>query len=345
MPKFSGNATTEHYLVLAQELMRHIYADVPADEIHKWLQEQVAKMGTIGNERAALTWGESFTYYDQLLNARVEKSLLPPDQRRELHWAWNTWNRMIDPLEPGLLAVIAAGDGMGKTIYCETQAEHWARSGLKVAFVHFELNRAIMLDRRAARHTGINRRELKVGPFDDNLYRKWYDARERLSHWDGQVTYWHTPGWSMERVVGQLGQAIQDNECDVVVIDYLEKAQSSSRQAKLFGSNKWQREADDVEIIKTFAESTETPVLLLAQMSKQGKTSSLYNLDRTAIRGAGEKTEKANIVVLLSRDRNEEGYSSFVDVRIDKNTLGPTGNFQQYMDGAHFRVHDIQEES
>jgi hypothetical protein len=85
----------------------------------------------------------------------------------------------------------------------------------------------------------------------------------------------------------------------------------------------------------------ETPALLLAQMNKTGKTSSLHSLDRTAIRGAGEKTEKANIVVLLSREKTEDGYSPVVDVRLDKNTLGPTGNFQQYLDGAHFQVRDI----
>ncbi|MCP5016944.1 MAG: hypothetical protein GY938_17000 [Ketobacter sp.] len=344
MIETTGNAETEKYLILAQELMRRVYADVSSDEIHTWLQSQLGKVAAHGNEAAALEWLQSFPYYDDILSKRTERANLPASERRELTWPWATWNKMIDPFEPGLLAVIAAGDGMGKTIYCEELAEHWAKAGLKVAFVHFELNRSIMLDRRASRHARIERRELKKGPFNQALYDKWNAARNILKQYPGEITYWHTPGWSFEQVTRTLEPEIASGNCDVIVIDYLEKAQPSQRQIKMYGANKWQREADDTEWMKTFAERTETPVLMLAQMSKAGKTAGSANLDRTAIRGAGEKTEKANIVVLLSRDNSDDGYLPFVNVRIDKNTLGPTGTFQQYMLGQYFSVGDIETE-
>lgn len=345
MSETTGNAATDLYLVLAQELMRRVYADMEPDELNDWLHSQLVKLKAGGSESALMTWAESFDRYEQILSDREAKANLPASERKELTWAWPSWNRMIDPLEPGLLAVIAAGDGMGKTIYCETQAEHWAKQGHRVTFVHFELNRAVMLDRRAARHTGISRRELKSGPFSDDLKARWLRARRQLEQFDGQVTYLHTPGWSMDRLVAELNRQVGEGECDVVVIDYLEKAQASSSQLRLFGANQNQREAHDVEQVKIFAESTKTPTLMLAQMSKAGKTAGIANLDRTAMRGAGEKSEKANIVVLLHREHDDEkGYAPLVDVRIDKNTLGPTGVFQQYMDGEHFRVFDLQEQ-
>lgn len=345
MSETTGNAITEPYLILAQELMRRVYSDMQPDELNGWLSEQVLKLKGTRDESAIMTWLESFGQYEKILAEREARAALPESERRDLTWAWPSWNRMIDPLEPGLLAVLAAGDGMGKTIYCETQAEHWAKMGRRVTFVHFELNRAVMLDRRAARHTGISRRELKTGPFTEEMKRQWVNARRKLEKYDGQITYLHTPGWSMEKAVAELHRQVQENECDVVVIDYLEKAQPSSSQLRLFGANQFQREAHDVEQVKNFAESTETPTLMLAQMSKVGKSSGIANLDRTAMRGAGEKSEKANIVILLHREHDDEnGYAPLVDVRIDKNTLGPTGTFQQYMDGAHFRVFDLQEQ-
>ena len=345
MSETTGNAASDLYLVLAQELMRRVYADMPTDELNDWLHGQIIKLKGGNTESAIMSWVESFDRYEQILADREAKSKLPASERKELTWAWASWNRMIDPLEPGLLAVLAAGDGMGKTIYCETQAEHWAKQGHRVTFVHFELNRAVMLDRRAARHTGISRRELKGGPFSDDLKTRWLRARRQLEQFDGQVTYLHTPGWSMERLVAELSRQVEEGECDVVVIDYLEKAQASSAQLRLFGANQNQREAHDVEQVKIFAESTKTPTLMLAQMNKAGKATGISNLDRTAMRGAGEKSEKANIVVLLHREHdNEKGYAPLVDVRIDKNTLGPTGVFQQYMDGEHFRVFDLQEQ-
>jgi replicative DNA helicase len=126
----------------------------------------------------------------------------------------------------------------------------------------------------------------------------------------------------------------------VFVVDYLEKAAASPRQLKLFATNIYAREADDVEQIKSFSEQHEVPVTLLAQLNKLGKGQSFDNLDRTAIRGAGEKTEKANVVILLHRDSLE---SQDVSVRIDKNTIGPTGTFKQYMDTPRFSVADVTE--
>jgi hypothetical protein len=56
------------------------------------------------------------------------------------------------------------------------------------------------------------------------------------------------------------------------------------------------------------------------------------------IRGAGEKTEKANVVILLQPDRSAE---NIINVRVDKNTLGPTGTFQQYFNAPIFSVGDL----
>ena len=232
------------------------------------------------------------------------------------------------------------------TIYAECLAEHWARKKNHVVFVHYELNRALMLDRRTARHTGIPRRVLKSGQMTQEQRQKVAQIRPRLLAWDGYITYLHTPGWTMEKTVQELRRLKTQGECDVVVLDYLEKTAASRRQLQMFGTNPFQREADNVEQLKNFAESTETPALMLAQMSKAGKSTSFNNLDRTDMRGAGEKSEKANIVVLLHRDR-ESGdtgeYSSLVNVRVDKNTVGATGNFTQYMHPELFSVHDLEE--
>lgn len=150
----------------------------------------------------------------------------------------------------------------------------------------------------------------------------------------------------MEKTVQELRRLKAQGDCDVVVLDYLEKTAASRRQLQMFGTNPFQREADNVEQLKNFAESTETPALMLAQMSKAGKSTNFNNLDRTDMRGAGEKSEKANIVVLLHRDK-ESGdtgeYSPLVNVRVDKNTVGATGNFTQFMHPELFSVHDVEE--
>lgn len=326
------------------EGLRRCAADQDIDTLHHWATSALAGIGGAADDESPLVlWEETFDLYERILEKRAQQAALPEDQRRILDWGWQSWNAYIDPLEPGLLAVISAGDGMGKTMYAEGLAEHWAQRRNKVVFVHFELNRSIMFDRRTSRHTGLTRRELRSGKLTRSQNELIQSARRRLLEWEGNISYLHTPGWDMERTIRELQRLKLDDRCDVVVIDYLEKCSSSDRQQKLFGANVFQREADNVELIKNFAESTETPVLMLAQMSKAGKRTGIGEIDRTGMRGAGEKSEKANIVVLLTRERIEDGYSKLVSVRVDKNTVGRTGNFEQVMEPEYFRVADKYE--
>lgn len=334
----------EMYLALAQETMRRCYAEEDATAVHQWLLERLARMGGDTEESARMTWEESFDYYMALLEKRKHDAQMPADERKMLDWPWVSWNSIVDPLEPGLLAVVGAGDGIGKTILAECLAEHWARRKNRVVFVHYELNRALMMDRRMARHTGLTRRILKSGTMTPEQETLVVDVRPRLLAWDGSITYLHTPGWTMEKTVQELRKLLSEGLCDVVILDYLEKNAASRRQLQFFGNNSFQREADNVEQIKDFAEKTETPVLMLTQMNKSGKQSSFEDMDRTDLRGAGEKTEKANIVVLLHRARENGGYSNIVSVMVDKNSVGPQGSFQQIMEPEFFRVADLAPE-
>lgn len=329
------------YETFFMEGIRRCAADPDVNELHQWATNTLARIGGAQEQSSLVLWEETFEFYERLLAQRAEQAAIPESQRRVMDWGWDSWNAYLDPLEPGLLAVLSAGDGMGKTIYAEGLAEHWAQRKFRVVFVHYELNLGIMIDRRTARHAGLTRRELRSGTLTEEQQWRIHESQRRLLAWDGNISYLHTPGWDMERTIRELNRLKSDGLCDVVVIDYLEKNAPSDRQRKLFGTNVYQREADNVEQIKNFAEATETPVLMLAQMSKAGKKLGIDDLDRTGMRGAGEKSEKANIVVLLSRERMDEGYSPTVDVRVDKNTVGRTGQFRQYMEAEFFRVAEL----
>jgi len=328
------------YEALAKELLRRCMAEDDPFDLHGWLTEQLSRLGG-GDENAVLTWPESFDLVDRMLDEYEQLANTPEKDRRVLRWPWSSWNRLIDPLDDGMLGVITAPDGAGKTIYAESIAEYWAEHRNKIAFVHFELNRKLMMLRRTSRHTGIQSRELKSGRLTPEQRSKVDMVRPRLLAWDGCISYVHTPGWSMERTIAELRRLHSEGECDAVVVDYLEKAAASRRQLQMYGSNIYQREADNVEQLKVFSETTGVPVLMVAQMSKAGKAESIEKVDRTGMRGAGEKSDKANLVVIVRRERVSTGYSNEVDVLVDKNTMGSTGSFKQMMEPEYFRVGDI----
>ena len=328
------------YEVLAKDLLRRCMAEEAPEDLHRWLTEQLAKLGG-GDTSAVMTWPDSVALTEKILDEYERLAGIPEGERLSLKWPWESWNKLIDPLEEGMLGVITAPDGVGKTIYAESLAEYWAQRKNKVVFVHYELNRKLMMLRRVARWTGIPVRKLKAGQLTPTEKTQIARLHPKFLEWDGHITYLHTPGWSMERTTAELRRLHAEGECNVVVLDYLEKATPSQRQLKMFGTNLYQREADNVEQLKNFSEITEIPTIMIAQMNKDAKSKSMDKLDRTGMRGAGEKSEKANLVVMLKREKILDGYSNTVDVFVDKNTMGATGGFQQVMQPEFFRVGDV----
>lgn len=335
------NPEIMQYEALAKELMRRCMAEEEPEDLRKWLSDTLARMGGAANADALMTWPESFDFTDSLLVEYERIAQMPERERKLLTWPWESWRQLIDPLEDGMLGVITAPDGQGKTIYGESIAEHWAAHKNKVVFVHYELNRKLMMLRRLARHTFITTHDLKSGRLTAAQKEKVTAVRPLLTAWDGCISYMHTPGWTMERTCAELTKLRAAGECDVVVLDYLEKVAASKRQLQMFGSNNYQREADNVEQLKNFSEESGAPVLMIAQMSKAGKNEDYKKMDRSDIRGAGEKSDKANLVILLRRDKDDVGnYSNTVNGTVDKNTMGATGMFTQIMTPEYFRVGD-----
>lgn len=334
------NPEVAQYEALGKELLRRCMAEEEPEDLRRWLTDTLARLGG-GEPTAILTWEQSFDLVDQMLAKYAQIAATPEAERKVLSWPWSSWNELIDPLEAGMLATLSAPDGQGKTIYAEQIAEHWAKNKNRIVYVHYELNRELMMLRRTARHTFITARELKSGHLTRAQLDTVAEVRPRLLAWDGYITYIHSPGWTAERTIAELDRLVSEHECDGVILDYLEKVSASKRQIQMYGNNLYQREADNVEQFKNFAERTGIPLLMVAQMSKAGKQAEADKMDRNDMRGAGEKSEKSNLVVLIRRKRTPEGYSDEVDVMVDKNTMGRTGAMRQLMRPEYFSVGDL----
>jgi replicative DNA helicase len=141
-----------------------------------------------------------------------------------------------------------------------------------------------------------------------------------------------------------------------VITDYIEKVAADRRQLQLFGNSPTNREADNVEQLKNFGEACEVPILMLAQATKEGKgKKDVEDMGRNDMRGAGEKSEKANLVIKLHREKSPDGekgdngeyiiqpngYSRITTILVDKQTLGATGSFEQIMEPQFFRLLDL----
>lgn len=372
------SAEHEQLLALAQEFMRRIYAEDEPASIREWLSGRV----TAASPReinAVLSWIESFPFYDKVLEERAERSMLPPDQRREFVWPYKSWRDMMDSPDEGMLVLVAAGPGTGKTIIAEMMEEANAKAGAHGNFYHAELSHKVMMDRRAVRHMygHVQRRTLKRGLLTEeqiarlsedisqhpegsdgldwiNLsreVRQWLtEANRIMQSWLGSVDYVHSPGWTVDQYVEHIRGDFErrkgtDRPLTYVIIDYLGKIVPSTRQQKMYGVNTNARDADTVEQLKSLAEQLGIPIIILDQLNKAGRGADLADLDGTQVRGAGEKTEKINVGIILDLVRDEDTGEPTEDLRVKifKNTMGTEGVINMKRRAEAFTILDIEQ--
>lgn len=336
-------ARRRRQIALAQKLAEQAYDDkADPNQTDSWLKQEL--LNAAPPPKSLMTWEDSFDLHAQLRNEYQK-----PEHKAALdRWAfpWRSWNNLIDPPEPGLLITLAAADSVGKTTVAECVSEYWSRKGNAVIYVHFELNRRVMLDRRLSRNASVPRRDIITNNLTPPQRHAIEQAERYMMQWPGRIEYLHTPGWTMENVINEVHITTKKLRSDgfddiAVIVDYVDKAAPSPRQVKLYGTNDVARDANNTTQLKDFGEGEGVRTVMLSQFRKEGKDIKFEALTREQIRGGGQKTEFANVVVLLHKDRGEDGqYTPALGVVVDKNTLGKTGRFWQRTTDC-FNVFDI----
>ncbi len=271
-------------------------------------------------------------------------------------WPWPAWNFNVRPLRPGMLGLVAAADGMGKSTYLECIAEHWAKGGLHVVYVHLEDALDYKMDRRLARWARVPLQVIEDGAQDKEQQAQIDRAQANIDRQLPTLHYFDAAGMSAAEITTELKARVAEGVCQAVVLDYLDKMQPSRAQAKLYGDQIWERQSNDVEMLKTFAEKNRLPIMTASQGNKEMQKQT-GTRTRKDIAGSGAKTQKAQLVAILTREivgseglKDERGtkladpgeYSPFIDVRIDKQNRGKTGvTMRQFLIGQYFDIRDI----
>lgn len=325
------------------------------DELFTSAQERWQMLAPKRAETRFVYGWDTVREHKEILRQRVQ-------QREEgvitrFDWPWASWNNFVRPLRPGMVGILAAPDGQGKSMYLEQIAEHWAKHGQNVVMVHLEDARDYKMDRRLSRHSRVPLEKIEEGTYDEQEAQLISDANGRIEQWAGYLHYYHAAGESMTTIIRELESRVAEGVCNAVVFDYLDKVQPTRGQAGVFGDNTWERQANDMEQLKTFAEKNDLPVFTATQGNKTMQDGNKQT--RKAIQGSGQKSQKAQLVLILTRDivgdeglRGKDGellaspgeYSPAAKVRVDKQNRGKTGDFQQFIEGQFFTVRDMRVE-
>jgi len=245
-------------------------------------------------------------------------------------------DQILDHVPAGMLHIVGARPSVGKTMMFETLAEFNAHKGHRVAFYHLELSHQLMLDRRMARHSGIPREKLVRGYTGPETSK----AIDIIKQWQDRIVYVHCPGWSAERVVADMTRLRARGECDLAIVDYLQKLTLPQNR----GMNSAMLIGQQVEALKTAAEQLGIPVFLGSQVSHDWKGRADKRPQMSDLRNSGEIEEKANQIVMLHRPNERpwdyRGHEEALEAYVDKNTVGGVGMAKLVHVGGRFLLAD-----
>ena len=337
---------------LATRIVQDAHSGKRPDLLFAEIQDELAKMTPRQNSGSLVMGPDTIALTEEIIEQAMEDARTGEIDRWRWPRAWRSWNKHIRPMRPGQLAIIAAPDGVGKSTVLSNIAENYAMRGNQVVLVHLEDDHAYKLNRRLARWSGVELARIEDGDLTTDEFGRIDTANRSIAKWAGNLHYLHAPGWTMAQITKELQRLHDSGFCDVVILDYLDKVQASARQIKQFGAAVYERQGADVEHLKSWLESNGVPGITATQGNKAMQGSGIRT--RRDIDGSGKKSQKAQLVIILTRQQLEQkmtldngvqleigDYSPFLTVRVDKQNRGGTPTLTQYFDGPRFRVVDL----
>lgn len=234
-------------------------------------------------------------------------------------------DRLLGDIQPGFLHIVTARPGVGKTMYMEGVAECNAKRNKRVAFYHLELSHDFMQDRMFARYSTpiktVN--ELRRGYRGDALDA----AIDKIMPWYSNIVYIHCPGWSAERIASDIRRLNALGECDMAIVDYIQKI---SLPKSVAGENYAQLMGAVAEVLKNAAEDCAIPVVIGSQVARDYKKREDKKIHAEDMRDSGVYEEKANQVIVLNRSQERDTTNSLqtterIEACIEKNNGGACG--------------------
>jgi len=333
-------------IALAGEIAGRAYHhDGTVDELYDQTSKLFLKAVDIANPQTHLYGGdEALEGYIAHQIDRAEMLEANPDA--PIRTGWKRLDSILGDMQPATLHVVVARSSIGKTMYMENIAEYNAKKGHRVAYYHLELSHQFMEDRMFARHSGVSVKRLQAGYSGPELSK----ALDAMRTWFKNIILVHCAGWSVERIVTDIQRLVAKDECDLAIVDYLQKIRLPDRS----GVNGAMMLGLMAEGLKTCAEIMGLPVVLGTQVSRDYKNREDQRPHMEDIRNSGEIEEKANQIVVLHRPggRDEEkngrvpfGTPVLIEAHVEKNTQGEIGMASlKHIAGRYLLVDDADDD-
>lgn len=231
---------------------------------------------------------------------------------------------------PSEVTVLAARPSIGKSAFALDLAVRIATRGLPVLLVSLEMSGQQIAHRMLSRETGIPARRIQKAELTTRERAQLAAAREALRELSLPIKLYATGGATPARIGARA--RVQAAQCGVrlLIVDYLGLVQSTDRHKTLY-----ERVSAVSREMKLLAQSLNIPILLLAQMNREG-AKGLPTLEH--LRDSGAIEQDADNVWFLHREDRTARECKLI---VAKQRQGEVGTIELEFDGAYMSFNEL----
>ena len=303
---------------------------------------QIASRGKSNDIRSQSEVARSFVAgVDEAVEARGN----PQIQKRWLRTGLTELDNLLFKLDPGLMTIVAARPGDGKTVLTLQICDWLDRCGTATAFESLEMPEEQLLLRLITTKTEIPMWKIRTGDLSDDELSRIYQEASRYGSGECRLHIDHIKGKkSPFEVRRRLRFFKREFDIKLAVVDYVQLLSAPG--------HKWGTRNEELTFISSFLMETASELGIhlidVSQMSRPEKGQPDREPQLEGLRDCGGLEQDANNVLFIwhpyrhSKDRIEFP-ENYVHVILRKQRQGPTGRVKLFWDCERVRFNSMME--
>lgn len=233
----------------------------------------------------------------------------------------NQLDKAMGGMHPSDMCIVGARPGAGKTAFGITVLREIARQGKKVGFFSTEMSVFQVMSRFVAQEGKINAHKLRDANLDEQDFARITAATSVIRELSIRIC--DKPAITIGELSMQARAWQADGGLDFIVVDYLTRLHPNKVS---YSQNQNLEVGVIVTELKNLARNLNIPVMVLAQLNRQGSSRKDKRPIMSDLRDSGIIEQEADQILMLYRPDSEESEDILSpEIIIEKNRHGETG--------------------
>ena len=235
--------------------------------------------------------------YDQFLEDRA--AIADPSQSSApVMTSFTDLDELLGGLQRSDLLILGARPGIGKSTLALNITINAARNGAIAGVFSLEMSREQLALRILSADAGVDAHRLRLGLYTDAEEQRIIDSIGQLS--ELSVYLDDTPFQGMVEMRSKSRRLSQEHGLDLLVVDYLQLIQGSSRNRG--GENRVQEIGEITRSLKGMARDLDIPIITCSQLSRVVENRQGHRPQLSDLRDSGSIEQDADIVMFIHRE-------------------------------------------